>query len=111
MRGNPKMAGCRRPGFSHELTWMLSLSAVFVLACGRESSLDDPDAADGGGYTGGPAIVPECKADVPDTVAAFVPSSAPVHCTDAAAFSMEGRQVRLTHVKYAALLPAFATRL
>ncbi len=48
-------------------------------------------------------MAPECKAGLPETVAAFVLSSAPVHCTDAAAFCFEGRQVRLTHVKYGVL--------
>ena len=97
------MADYRRPSFCLDFTWMLSWSVVFFLACDRESSLDNPDAAGGGGCSGGPALAPACQADVPETVAAFVPSSAPVHCTDAAAFCFEGRQVRLTHVEYGVL--------
>jgi len=60
-------------------------------------------AAGGSGCTGAPSVSAECAAAVPEVVTAFVPSDAPVHCTDAATFCFEGRQVRLVHVEYGEL--------
>jgi hypothetical protein len=85
---------------SPKLVWIVLFSAVCLLACGTESSSNPSDGVGGSGCTDGLNLSPECQAEVPRTLATFVPPSAPVHCTDAAAFCFGGRAVRLTHVAY-----------
>ena len=59
-----------------------------------------PTEASDGVCMGGPALSTEGQAEVAQTLAAFVPPGAPVHCTDAAAFCFAGHVVRLTHIAY-----------